>query len=252
MSKNLKLARYKTLLSKIAEHPKVKGKVTLPSLKVAISRERSRNPGVTLKAAAFLYAEKKGFSVLRYLDNEDRHSLQFRKTKEIVRKPIHGARQVKPRLPKPSFGSVFVEDANANARVYPHIYILENSLREIILEEFKTVDNWWANTSYVKKDTQEYAQGIQNAERNYPWVRKRGKHPIYYVGLEELYGIITKNWTRFDRIFKDQGNLRTWFNELIPVRHLVAHNVRTSREDRKNIEIRAKYICTLIENAEKP
>jgi len=248
VSKNLS----KILFSKMAEHPKVKDKVTIPSLRVAISRERSRNPGVTLNAAAFLYAKKKTFSVLRYLDDEDRRSLQFAKTKEVVEKPRHRARQVKHRISEPSFGSVYVKDAIANARVYPYFYILENSLRDIILEEFKTVGNWWSNTSYVRKDIPEYAQRIQNAERNYPWVKKRGNHPIYYVGLEELHRIITKNWTRFERIFKDQGNLRTWFNELIPVRHLVAHNIKASREERKNIEIRAKFICTLIENAEKP
>lgn len=64
-----------------------------------------------------------------------------------------------------------------------------------------------------------------------------------------FYRIITKNRTRFERVFTDQGNLRTWFNELIPVGNLVANNVKTSGGERKNVEIRARFICTLIKNA---
>ena len=249
MSKKLS----ETLLSRIAQHPKVKGKVSLPSLRVAIARIRQDNPRVTLNAAAYLYAKKKGFKVVRYLDDEDRSSLQFTAPEQAVRKQVRqSAKPDRRRRRKLTFGSSFDDDASANADVYPYLYILENSIRAAILEEFKAVSNWWNNTAYVHKGIQKYARDIQEAEKKYPWVQNRGGHPIYYVGLYELYRIITKNWGRLEHIFKDQGNLRTWFNEVVPVRNLVAHNVATSSEERKNVQIRTRFICTSIENAKKP
>jgi hypothetical protein len=146
------------------------------------------------------------------------------------------------------YGAQFIPEANANGVIYQYLYILENSLRHTILEAFKSESGWWTDGTFVDDKIREYSERVQKAESNYPWMKKRGTHPIYYVGLNELYKIITRNWGRFRLIFEDQLNLRTWFNELIPVRNMVAHNIPTAVEERKNVQIRTKYICTLIEN----
>lgn len=80
---------------------KLKGQVGEKSIKPALSRIRSKNLGLTLNACAEVYARKKGLSVSRYLNKEDRDSLrnvqfvkinvppkkiaQKRKIKEIVK-----------------------------------------------------------------------------------------------------------------------------------------------------------------------
>lgn len=85
-------------------------------------------------------------------------------------------------------------------------------------------------------------------KKKHDWLPERANHPIYYVGLEDLFKIISKNYTKhFKRIFTDQGNLRTWINECIPIRNLLAHNIRIKQEEKHNLIIRTKYICTLIE-----
>jgi hypothetical protein len=241
------------LLSKITTHPNIKA--SKPAVRNAVSAIRRKNPGVTLNAAAFIYAEKHHFKVWQQLDSEDRLSLQYRKETTSAKREAQELtltrRSARLKEVTPAYGADFHREANANASIYPYIFILENSLRQVILDSFKTEASWWNNTDFVKEDIRLYSERIQKAERDHPWSKKRGEHPIYYVGLNELLGIITKNWERFKGIFKDQGNLRTWFNELIPVRNLVAHNVPTTREEAKIAELRTYSICTTIENSRR-
>jgi hypothetical protein len=238
----------KKLLSRIMQNPKIKGHITEQAVRNAISNLRSENSGVTLNAAGYLFAKKKGFKVFKQLDDEDKRSLQFAKPAQQTAPRTGGQRGgIKSKKIRPTYGGIFVEAANVNGNTYPYIYVLENSLRQTILDAFKAEKGWWTNTTFVDGKIQEYADRIQKAESKYPWVQRRGGHPIYYVGLYELYKIITKNWKRFQSVFEDQGNLRTWFNELVPVRNLIAHNVPTAVEERKNVQIRTKFICTLIE-----
>ncbi len=236
------------VLNRILSSPKVKA--SKAAVRNAISTIKRKNPGVTSNAAAFIYADKRGVAVWKQLDSEDRTSLQYRQDTPIKKssEPTHLS-IAKKKTVAPGYGEEFIKDANANASVSPYLYILENSLRSVILAAFQGEPNWWTNPKFVDINTQSYAARIEAAERKYPWVRKRAGHPIYYVGLSELYGIMTKNWSRFENIFKDQGNLRTWFNELIPVRNLVAHNVHTTAAERKNVELRTSFICTTIDNA---
>ncbi len=237
----------KKLFEYIKNHKNVQ--ISDQAIKNAISGIRSDNPGLTINAAASVFAQKKGFKVNRYLYEEDRKSLQSIKltpvktkqktTKKIRFKPI-----------TPPFGKDFIVGANNNAQAYPYVYILENSLRNLIQEIFSEEKKWWKNKA--TKDAKEHAAMIQNAEKKHDWLPKRGGHPIYYVGLDDLFGIIAKNYpTYFKTIFKDQGNLRTWINEVVPIRNLIAHNVKIEKDEFDNLKIRTKYICTIIENNRK-
>lgn len=225
-------------------NPKVD--ITPQAIRNAISKIRSDHIGVTLNAAAAIFAEKKGFKITRYLAEKDRQSLQNVKV-EIepkIQKPK--SRKIKVKKVELSFGKQFINEANKNAGLYPYIYILENSLRKLILDTFNADTNWWENK--VPTKTKRNAEYIKEAEKKHDWLSKRANHPIYYVGLEDLFKIISKNYTKhFKRIFTDQGNLRTWINECIPIRNLLAHNIRIKQEEKHNLIIRTKYICTLIE-----
>jgi len=236
------------LFEKIKSHPKIK--LGPGAIRNAISEIRKENPGITLNAAAYEFARRRGgFSLWKSLGEEDRLSLQYLKSKPAIEEKKELKRRP-PRLKvkqiKPSFESTFIESAKINAEIYPYIYILENELRMLILEKFSGDKDWWYNKKFVKEEIQNYAKHIQEAEKKYVWLPKRADHPIYYVGLSELLKIIEKNWGRFKNVFKDLGNLRTWINEVVPIRNLVAHNIKTQIEERRNVEIRTKYILTLI------
>ena len=126
---------------------------------------------------------------------------------------------------------------------------MENSMRQVIHKKIEAETNWWTDSKIGKRDIQDYAKRIQDAERRHDWLPSRGSHPIYYVGLDELFRIVEMNWSRFKDVFEDLGNLRTWINETVPLRNMIAHNVPTRPQDRKNVEIRSEYICTLIDKA---
>jgi hypothetical protein len=73
-------------------------------------------------------------------------------------------------------------------------------------------------------------------------------HPLFYVGLYELFRIIELSWkTSFRDVYKDLETLRTWMKESVPIRNYVAHNVKIRMQERQNIRIKTDYVCRLIE-----
>lgn len=239
------------LFEKIASHSKMKGK-NPQSIRNAISKIR-QDLGVTGNIAAFEYARQHGIKTFRYIkEAKDRESLRNLRSsshpilKQGSQRSIKKIKSKKLELP---FGNDFIDDANKNSDVYPYIFILENSLRKLILERLHNENDWWNNKKLVKDDTRKYAEFIQKAEKSHKWIDKRGDHPIYYVGLEHLLKIIEMGFNpHFNDIFELE-KLRTWIGECIPIRNLLAHNIKTQKHDRENVKIRVIYICKLIENA---
>jgi len=82
----------------------------------------------------------------------------------------------------------------------------------------------------------------------YKWMKKRVERPIYYVGLYELFKIIEKI-DLYSKILDELETLRTWIKEIVPIRNFIAHNVRVGKRDKQNAEIKAEYICNIIENS---
>ena len=234
----------KKLLEKILASPKVSASEKV--VRNTISEIRRDNAGVTLNAAGQVYAKKRGFSMMKYLDDADRESLQFEKSTS-VRKPETGGKKIKsPHGIKTNFGMGFETIANENAKIYPYIFVLENCLRKIIIDKFKEGKDWWTNKKIIHPDIQKNAITIQKAESNYKWMPPRGTHPIYYVGLWDLFKIIESNWKIFKSIFGSLEDLRTWMKEMVSIRHLIAHNVKTRKLDFHNAQIRSTHICTMI------
>jgi hypothetical protein len=234
------------IFEKIVKDPRVR-RMNTGSVRNAVSEFHKRNPGISMNAAAYLFGRSKGFSVYKSLTPEDKKSLQFVKSNS---EPATSAnRKVTPRRPdiRPDFDSPFVSDANDNAEAYLYIYLLENGLRQTILDKFGTDPGWWNDVKRVPPDIQTYASRILDAEKKFPWIKKRADHPLYYVGLYELFRIIEQSWQSFRAIFSDLESLRTWMKEIVPIRNYVAHNIRTRPQERQNVKIRTDYVCRLIE-----
>ncbi len=238
------------ILERIKNHPKIIAKgMGLPSIRNAISQIHKKNHGITMNAAAHEFSTRNGFSVYKSLHNDDKLSLQHLKSPTDTKSGSTGKKsKIKTKDLVLPYGKKFIREANENAGIYPYVYVLENSLRSLILEKLKGEKDWWNNKKFVKDEIRDYAKKIQEAEKNHKWLGKgRGDHPIYYIGLEHLLKIIEKNFNPYFKGIFDLGHLRTWINESIPIRNLVAHNIRTQKEERENIKIRTKYICNLIE-----
>lgn len=80
------------ILKKLVE--KNKGKITEHSIRNSLSRIRRKHLSLTLNAAAEVFAQKRGFSVSRYLTEKDRETLKTL-TIEKVRVPSTRTRQKK-------------------------------------------------------------------------------------------------------------------------------------------------------------
>jgi len=237
----------------IKYHPSTTG-MNAQSIRNAISKIHSKNHGITMNAAASVFAQKKDFRVYRYLSSQDKDSLKYLK-EEVSSgqsknaEPTQIISKKKRKTITLLYGQKYQNDANKNAEIYPHIYIIENTLRDLILETFKDKANWWNNAKIVKPDIPKHAEYIKGLEEKHKFIGKRADHPIYYVNLCHLLKIIEMNYNpHFKKVFPNLNNLRTWIDEIEPVRNLVAHNVKTQNEERQNIQIKAKYICNLVEN----
>ncbi|MCV0400166.1 MAG: hypothetical protein K5785_09275 [Nitrosarchaeum sp.] len=237
------------VLNKILNHTIIKNKkIKKQSIRDGASKIKKDNHGITSSAAAYEWARKNhGISVYRYLSKDDVNSLQYLKDLSPSPKKNQSNRKIKAKKTITSYGQRYITNANQNADIYPHVYILENSLRDLILKKFQDEKNWWTNTKIVKPDIQKYAQTIMDAEKKHRWLDTRGDHPIYYVGLEHLLKIIEMSYNPYFKNIFELTKLKTWIEECIPIRHLLAHNIKTSKEEQDNIKIRTKYICTLIE-----
>lgn len=242
------------IFRKITLSPKI-GKMDQQSVRNAVSKIHIDNHGLTMNAAAAEFAKLKGIKVNRYLNADDRFSFQYLKHPQDTNTiPVQGGmkKTIKVTDIKPDFESEFTSEANDNANIYPHIFILENTLRNVIFEKFGKGLEWWNEPKVVKKDIQDYAARIKEAEKKYPWMKERGDHPIWYVGLLELFQIIDKNWKpHFEQVFKDLDQLRAMIKESVPIRNYVAHNVKTRPMERQLIKKNTDYICRLVEKWHK-
>ncbi len=79
-------------IMKILEE-KTKGKITKQAIRNELSRIRREDPSLTLNAAAEIFAKKRRFSVVRYLEDKDRETLKSVKIEKIKIPPL----QVKQR-----------------------------------------------------------------------------------------------------------------------------------------------------------
>ncbi len=233
----------------IKDHPKIAPNyANAQTLRVLISKIRTNNAGLTPSAAAHIFAQRHGVSVFRYLDEDDKKSLKNYNLSPSLTQTRSAKSSLKTRkrpLDLP-YDQKLVKEAEKNMEIYPYVYILENSIRKLILDKFKGISNWWSNPKIVKQDIQDYAKKIQEAEKKHKWIGKRGTHPIYYIGLDHLYKIIEMNYNPHFKAMFDLSNIRTWINECVPIRNLVAHNVPTQKTERDNIKIRTHYICNSI------
>ncbi len=122
-------------------------------------------------------------------------------------------------------------------RVYPLLYIFENSVRDLIERVLKDAysSEWW--TMAVPKAVRETATKHKAAEAKEPWHGARGKRDIDYVFLNDLWSIIKDKWNHFGQFFPNQS----WVEALITgdmnvSRRVFAHMNPLHENDVKNIE----------------
>ncbi len=142
------------------------------------------------------------------------------------------------KLTDPLLPASIISDAKAMAEtVYPHVYIFENSIREVIrrvLEDAYGKD-WWDKA--VPPDIVKAIAPRLRKEEATHWHGKRGAHPIFYSDTDHLRQIIAFQWARFAPLFPNEAWLTQRIAEINVSRRVIAHCNPLSDADKKRLEV---------------
>ena len=139
-------------------------------------------------------------------------------------------------------------------RVYPLLYVFENSVRDLIelVLRAKYGDDWW--TKAVPAKVQETAQEVKEQEKRDTYHGKRGRRDIDYLLLTQLWKIINHKWKDFEPFFPPGKH---WVQSMIEndmnvSRRPIAHMNPLEDDDIKSVEVAfRKWVKNLKAVAEK-
>jgi len=145
-----------------------------------------------------------------------------------------------------------VREAKQMASLYPILYVIENSMRELIKRVLgaKYGIDWWktALTGGKGKSMRDTADARRNKEDQMNWHQRRGAHPIDYVDLGDLGTIIAAKQDDFFPVIL--GDCRPWFDqfmrELEPSRNVLCHMNPLDRHNAADLKVKAEKWRSLI------
>jgi hypothetical protein len=121
-------------------------------------------------------------------------------------------------------------------KIYPALYIFENSVRDIIERVLSAEfgDEWWTK---VPPKIRQKAEELKAGEQTDPWHGRRGSRKLDYLLLSQLWDIIKHHWPRFAPLFPDQAWVQTIITRDMNVsRRVIAHMNPLSADDISNVE----------------
>jgi len=132
---------------------------------------------------------------------------------------------------------VFEDDAERMSNLYPKMYLLENSIRNVIgrVLAAKYGKGWWALCAPT--DVQHRVQDRKAKEAKVPWHGSRGSHEIYYSDFGDLRKIIENKWADFSAIFPSRPWITQKLEELEPGRNILAHHNPVPANEQKRFEL---------------
>jgi len=145
----------------------------------------------------------------------------------------------------PLLSDTKLREARDMAAVYPILYVLENSLRELIrrVMNSKYGADWWntALTGGKVKHLKDTCDQRRAKEDQMTWHQRRGAHPIDYVNLDDLSTIVeAKQDDFFPGILPDREYFRTHIRELAPSRNVLCHMNPLDETNVKSIRLSAE------------
>lgn len=231
-----------------------------------VVQQKHRQLPMSTRVAQAVVAHERGIQLGRYLEGDDlrdaqeavaklRHStadptsdsLSAARTK--VGKQADNHRIIvfprEFRLHDPLLSSTKVAEAREMAQVYPLLYVLENSLRELIRRVMKAEfgDDWWnaALRAGRAKQTKDRADQLMRKEDVQAWHQRRGAHPIDYVDLDDLRVIVlSKPALFFPDILGEQAWFEQFMRELYPSRCVVCHMNPLSKDNIQDVRLKLR------------
>jgi len=158
--------------------------------------------------------------------------------KKIEKKVLYKIDGLNIEKKPPLIDDKLIKEANENAQTYQALYILENSIRNlIILVLEKQIDiNWWHSKGIVPKPIKDNVSFKKENEKMNAFHGKRGVHEIFYTDFSELSTILKNNAKHFNNLFKGITGrlsfLTQKLEELSLSRNALAHTCPLSKRNR--------------------
>ena len=133
-----------------------------------------------------------------------------------------------------------VKIPEGNILAYKCLYIIENTLRELIIETLQAHAGPTWYKSRLPPDVFAKYKEARKAERSIPWRQLTPHHPLYYVDFPDLKKTIDQenNWRDcFARYFRRKDIFVATLSELEPIRNRIAHCRNPSAYDIQLVEL---------------
>ena len=148
-----------------------------------------------------------------------------------------------------------LNQAVAMAKIYPLLYVMENSIRELIKRVMAAQygKDWW-NTQLtngkLKGVHKKASDRMKSEDEKHTWHQHRGDHPIDYVDIKDLETIVMAKQSHFiPGIIPDVDWFRQFMKELYPSRNVVAHMNPLDSDNVKDVELRTKKWAKILKKA---
>jgi hypothetical protein len=194
--------------------------------------------------AVYVIAHLEGLDLSKYLPLTlvDRvrflvpHSVALAPSRRTVEKVARGQRRQRS---YPLVSQSLIQISNhMGSEVYPQMFALENSIRELIRRRLaKTGSDWW---NLAPRPVRDNVDRTMRKEARYTYRSPRGTHPIDYSNFDDLKSIILANPSHFSDVITDTAWFRVKMEETYMARNNLAHCVPLPRGDDSRIALFAR------------
>ena len=217
------------------------------------SLRKKRGFDLTREDAVLLLASLCDIDISKFTDEAKLKEIRELKTKEykydkISTKKIETTRMIKLKdinvLSKdPLTPKKLISDAKEMSEYYTLLYILENTLRNLIRHVFKSEANYWKLK--VNPTIQDDVKRIIEKEKYFEEGRQ---DELEYAHLDFLKQIIVKNWSEFSAEINENDKTK-FINEIekfLPCRNAIAHTTYVKGLDSKRCQYKYEEIMKMI------
>ncbi len=205
--------------------------ITQQALSLRVQKIKS-NIAINTEDATYLIAQKEGLILDKYLKPEelDRVRILHQQLSSTQFSPTvnsrRGAKQSKSMEPTtrtiviakefkgadPILPQIKLSEAKQMAAIYPLLYVLENSIREVI-DRIMTKQHGlsWFDSQAPKGLKEKVSDRMEDEQKN-AWHQRRGDRPIDYLDLDQLPALMRK----IDKyVVPAIISSLEWFNQLV-------------------------------------
>jgi len=217
------------------------------------SLRKQRGFDITRKQAALLLASLNDIDISKFANEVELKETRELKNKEynfekIKTKEIEVSRTLKIKdititSKEPHTPKKLISDAKKMSEYYSLLYVLENTLRNLIRYVFRNEKKYWKTK--VNERIRTDVKFIMSKERYYEEGRA---DELEYAHLDHLKQIIASNWGEFSKEIKEnnKGNFMREIEKFTPSRHGIAHTTLLKGLDADRCRYKFEEIIKMI------